>query len=394
MNITVVGTGYVGLSNAVLFAQKHKVTALDVEETKVKLINQRKSPIADSEIEEYLKTKNLDLTATLDKHSAYSQADIVFICTPTNYDVESNYFDTSSVETVIKDVISFKPDAIIVIKSTIPIGFTEQMRKNYDLTNIVFSPEFLREGKALYDNLHPSRIIVGDLGEKGQLISDLMKEAALDVNTPVLLTNSTEAEAVKLFANNYLAMRVAYFNELDSFCLVNNLISKQVIQGVSLDPRIGDYYNNPSFGYGGYCLPKDTKQLLANFSNTPQKIIEAIVKANDTRKSFLADTIIRKGVKTVGAYRLIMKSGSDNFRDSAIVSLLRLLINASIEVIVYEPQINETNYSGFHIIDDLAKFKRESDIIIVNRLENNELSDVTDKIFSRDVYHRDWSTVL
>ncbi len=389
MNITVVGTGYVGLSNAVLFAQKHKVTALDVEETKVKLINQRKSPIADSEIEEYLKTKNLDLTATLDKHSAYSQADIVFICTPTNYDVESNYFDTSSVETVIKDVISFKPDAIIVIKSTIPIGFTEQMRKNYDLTNIVFSPEFLREGKALYDNLHPSRIIVGDLGEKGQLISDLMKEAALDVNTPVLLTNSTEAEAVKLFANNYLAMRVAYFNELDSFCLVNNLISKQVIQGVSLDPRIGDYYNNPSFGYGGYCLPKDTKQLLANFSNTPQKIIEAIVKANDTRKSFLADTIIRKGVKTVGAYRLIMKSGSDNFRDSAIVSLLRLLINASIEVIVYEPQINETNYSGFHIIDDLAKFKRESDIIIVNRLENNELSDVTDKIFSRDVYHRD-----
>ena len=389
MNITVAGTGYVGLSNAVLFAQYHKVTALDVIEEKVTLINQRISPIGDKEIEEYLKTKPLDLKATLDPQEAYEEADIVFVCTPTNYDVDTHHFDTSSVEAVIEDVLRLRPTALIVIKSTIPIGFTQKMRETYEAKNIIFSPEFLREGKALYDNLHPSRIIVGDLNSQGQLIADLMKECSLDDNTPVLLTDSTEAEAVKLFANNYLAMRVAFFNELDSYCMNRNLDTKQIIQGVSLDPRIGDYYNNPSFGYGGYCLPKDTKQLLANFNNTPQNIIGAIVQSNDTRKQFLVDTIIKQGVKKVGAYRLIMKSGSDNFRDSAIVSVLELLVRSGIDVIVYEPQVKEETFGGFLIVNDLKQFKKESELIIVNRLENDDLKDISSKIFSRDLYHRD-----
>jgi len=389
MNITVVGIGYVGLSNAVLFAQYHTVTALDVVEQKIQSLNNRISPIKDPEIETYLTQKSLDLTATTNHQDAYSKADIVFVCTPTNYDTESHYFDTSSVESVIGEALSYNLLSLIIIKSTIPIGFTEKMRERYQTSNIIFSPEFLREGKALYDNLHPSRIVVGDTSEKGLLVANLMKKCSLNQNTPILLTHSTEAEAVKLFANNYLAMRVAFFNELDSYCMVNNLDAKQVIKGVTLDPRIGDFYNNPSFGYGGYCLPKDTKQLLSNFHNTPQNIIESIVLSNETRKLFLAQKILEKGVKTVGAYRLIMKAGSDNFRDSAIIDILYFLRKSGVQVIVYEPQIDTNEVEGFPVIHSLEKFKKESEMIISNRMESQDLTDVLDKIFTRDLFQRD-----
>ncbi len=389
MNITIAGTGYVGLSNAVLFAQNHRVLALDVVPEKVALINQKRSPIADKEIETYLATKKLDLRATTDVAEAYQDADLVFVCTPTNYDVATHHFDTSSVEKVINDVLQLNTKATIVIKSTIPIGFTKSMRLKHDTDRIVFSPEFLREGKALYDNLHPSRIIVGDKSSRGEQVALLLKEGALEKDVAVLLTDFDEAEAVKLFANNYLALRVAYFNELDSYCVDQNLNAKEIIQGVSLDPRIGDYYNNPSFGYGGYCLPKDTKQLVANFEGIPQNIISAIVEANDTRKTFIVDRIASKPIKVVGGYRLIMKLGSDNFRDAAIVDVLERLKAKGLEVVIYEPQIKEEQYSGFKVVNDLSAFKEQCDTILVNRLENDELNDILDKVFTRDLYHRD-----
>lgn len=387
-NITVAGTGYVGLSISVLLAQNNNVTALDLIQEKVDLINQKKSPIQDKEISEFLSCKNLNLKATTNKDEAYNNPDFIIIATPTDYDSEKNFFNTSSVESVISLAEQKCPSSTIIIKSTIPVGFTEQMKKEHPSLEIIFSPEFLREGKALYDNLYPSRIIVGSSSEKAKIFADLLKNSALKKDIPVLFMNSTEAEAVKLFANTYLALRVAYFNELDTYAELKKLNTKSIIDGVCLDPRIGSHYNNPSFGYGGYCLPKDTKQLRANYQNVPSNLIGAIVESNDTRKNHIASMIISKKPETVGIYRLTMKSNSDNFRASAIQDIMKKIRAEGIKVVIYEPTIFSSEYEKYPVINDLKKFKDECDIIVANRL-NEELQDIKQKIYTRDLYSRD-----